>query len=596
MYVCTTLKLLIYMKRLPLLTIIVVVSLLFLYGCEKEYNDNKGPKIETLSAEKGPLFVVSLAGRVSGLEGVALDFECGIEYSSDASFTEVKTVRQKVDKKYSEDPFTVTITRVNPEQKYYYRAYYISQSMIYYGEVKDFTFIWDVPQVTTLSAEWIDLNKAKLYGSINGLGDILEHYSRSNVYYGIQYSTSENFDASFSSIESDYSTNNIYFANKGQNQISDTIECNLSYFRYNTKYYYRTFFFFYFGNVISDNMLSLIDGKSEIYFGAVKDFTFTWDAPQVTTLSDELSSDNIGRDIVVCKGLIDGLGDIVKNYSDSTLRYGIQYSTSESFDTDTTGLLYANNYNSQLGDTVICQLYNYYNTKFYYRAFFYYRGIFEVGETKHFKYNSRENGTENGYQYIELGLSVKWATSNVGATKPWDYGGHYAWGETETKNNYSASTYKWCDTSVFPAHNTKYNTDSSSGIVDNKTTLDPEDDVAHVKWGGSWRMPTAAEQDELLNNCTWVWYESGNSEFGGVAGYKVTSKKLGYTDRFIFLPATGYIHENTLYRAGDAGYYWSSTLYTSNSGYAQSFLFGSSTRSDYTMSRENGYAVRPVCP
>ncbi len=109
--------------------------MLLFSACEKDDNEAKGPKIETLSAEKWSWFVVSLKGSVSGLEGVALDFECGIKYATDAFFSEDKTIRQKVEKKYSEDPFTITISRVNPDQKYYYRAYYISQSMLYYGSV-----------------------------------------------------------------------------------------------------------------------------------------------------------------------------------------------------------------------------------------------------------------------------------------------------------------------------------------------------------------------------------------------------------------------------------------------------------------------------
>ncbi|MBR4842812.1 MAG: hypothetical protein IK006_06955 [Bacteroidaceae bacterium] len=336
------------MKRILFLSAISLVSLFSFSGCDKENpenengnNETKGSKVETLSAEKGALCVATLTGRVSGLEGVALDFECGIEYSTDASFAEDKTTRQKADKKYSEDPYTVTITNVTSGQKYYYRAYYISQLMIYYGEIKDFTFTWDIPKM------------------------------------------------------------------------------------------------------------------------------------------------------------------------------------------------------------------------------------------------------------VDLGLSVKWASWNVGANNPWEYGDYYAWGETEPKTDYSWSTYKWCNGS-YDTQN-KYNTNSSYGTVDNKTTLDPEDDVAHVKWGGNWRMPTKAEQDDLRNKCTWTWYGSGNTEFNGIAGYKVTSNIEGYTDRFIFLPAAGCRYDTDLNDVGGYGDYWSSSL-NANPGRAWDIYFNSSYVSTGRDYRYYGFSVRPVCP
>ena len=199
------------------------------------------------------------------------------------------------------------------------------------------------------------------------------------------------------------------------------------------------------------------------------------------------------------------------------------------------------------------------------------------------------------YEYVDLGLSVKWATFNVGATKPEEYGDYYAWGETEPKTDYSYSTYKWCNGSYNTQ--TKYNTESRYGTVDNKTTLDPEDDVAHVKWGGSWRMPTEAEQNELCNNCTWTWYKGGNTEFNGVAGYKVISNIEGYTDRSIFLPAAGYLYENGVpVTHGAKGYYRSSSLYTNEPNKAWHIYFGSDfLRMDNGYGRICGLSVRPVC-
>lgn len=192
----------------------------------------------------------------------------------------------------------------------------------------------------------------------------------------------------------------------------------------------------------------------------------------------------------------------------------------------------------------------------------------------------------NGYEYIDLGLSVKWATCNVGASKPEDYGDYFAWGETGSKETYDYSTYKWCKGSYDTM--TKYCTSSSYGTVDNKTTLDLEDDAAHVNWGGNWRMPTEAEQDELrnTNNCTWTWTTQN-----GVKGYKVTSKKNGNS---IFLPAAGYRGDSDLNYAGSYGYYWSS-LSRSDSNYAYYLYFSSSGVSWGGDFRYYGRSVRAVC-
>lgn len=199
------------------------------------------------------------------------------------------------------------------------------------------------------------------------------------------------------------------------------------------------------------------------------------------------------------------------------------------------------------------------------------------------KFESKNN--INGYEYVDLGLpsGLKWATCNVGANKPEEYGGYYAWGETEEHSNYDWSTYKWCNGSYNSM--TKYCTDSDDGTVDYKTVLDPEDDVAHVKWGGSWRMPTEAELYELRNECTRTWTAQN-----GVNGYKVT----GPNGNSIFLPAAGYRYGSVVNGRCDYGFYWSSSLGSYDSDYAFFLRFVDgifSWDSDY---RFVGRSVRPV--
>ncbi len=192
----------------------------------------------------------------------------------------------------------------------------------------------------------------------------------------------------------------------------------------------------------------------------------------------------------------------------------------------------------------------------------------------------------NGHEYVDLGLSVKWATCNVGATRPEDAGDYFAWGETQPKSKYDLSTYKWCRGSE--ESQTKYCTSSSYGTVDNKTVLEAADDAARANWGGSWRMPTDLEQDELREKCTWTWTTQN-----GVNGYKVTSKSNG---KSIFLPAASCRDDSSLDDAGSGGgFYWSSSLFMDIPSCACNLFFTSNGVIGFIFNRYSGFCVRPVC-
>ncbi|MCM8872755.1 MAG: hypothetical protein NDJ65_05690 [Paludibacteraceae bacterium] len=222
-------------------------------------------------------------------------------------------------------------------------------------------------------------------------------------------------------------------------------------------------------------------------------------------------------------------------------------------------------------------------------------------------------GTEVGYDYVDLGLTsgTMWATCNVGASKPEEYGNHYAWGETTPKSIYYWSTYKYGSGSN---HLIKY-TDSEHGkddFVDSKTVLDLSDDAAYVNWGGKWRMPTDVQLYELRDQCYWVWSESYNSS--GVKGYIVykakSSSDMGkhvykgqtpsssYTlsDAHIFLPAAGYRYGDGLAEVNGGGYYWSLSLYTEKPISAWSISFFYSEMAGYSINRYFGHTVRAVIP
>lgn len=221
------------------------------------------------------------------------------------------------------------------------------------------------------------------------------------------------------------------------------------------------------------------------------------------------------------------------------------------------------------------------NTKYYYRA--YATKDLMIVLAKEVKTFTTE---EFKAEAVDLGLpsGLKWATCNVGASSPEEYGDYFAWGETEPKTNYIWSTYRWCNCTYTTI--TKYCVSSIYGTVDSKTTLDPEDDVAHVKWGGAWRMPTDAEQDELRKICSWSWTTQN-----GVKGYTVT----GLNGNSIFLPAAGYRYDDNLDRAGGAGYYWSSSLFMRESIGAYSLQMEESFLGWSNSSRSSGRPVRPIC-
>lgn len=182
-------------------------------------------------------------------------------------------------------------------------------------------------------------------------------------------------------------------------------------------------------------------------------------------------------------------------------------------------------------------------------------------------------------EYVDLGLSVKWATFNVGASKPEDYGDYFAWGETEPKETYSWTNYKWCDGT--DANITKYNS------ADGKTILEPADDAAQVHWGGKWRMPTKEEIEELIDNCTW-----SESIQNGVKGYVVTSKHTGNS---IFFPYSGCFNHD--YHATLQGektwlYTWSAELSDKIRAYDITNRTGAILLEKNT--RRCGFPIRPV--
>lgn len=232
-------------------------------------------------------------------------------------------------------------------------------------------------------------------------------------------------------------------------------------------------------------------------------------------------------------------------------------------------------------------------------------------------YNIIGGELKNHHEWVDLGLpsGTKWAICNIGATKPEEYGDYFAWGETAPKKIYTWNTYKhahgnydkltkYCDNSA------KYGND---GFSDNKHTLDPEDDAARVSWGNKWCMPTAAQQEELLNECYCVWTDNYNGS--GIKGWIIYKAKgasdkgvrIGegesssasyiYTlyDTHIFLPTTGYRCNDDTFKLGAYGNYWSSSQDNDNPCNAcKIFLYPNNVYCTEGGFRPTGYTIRPV--
>ncbi|MBR2935704.1 MAG: hypothetical protein IKB81_01320 [Paludibacteraceae bacterium] len=446
--------------------------------------------------------------------------------------------------------FTCELTNLQPNTTYYVRAYATNSMGTAYGEEVSFTTNKNIvlPSVTTNAITQITETTAVAGGNVTSDGNA------SVTERGIVYSTNP-----------DPVITNLYNTIKPCGSGTGSFTCDLTNLQPNTTYYVRAY---------------AINSKGTAYGDEI---SFTTALPITLATVTTAAITQITETSAVAGGNVTSDGNA------SVTERGVVYSTNPN-------PVITNLYNtikpcgSGTG-SFTCDLTNLQpNTTYYVRAYATNSMGTAYGEEVSFttkeESNTPSNGTENGYAYVDLGLSVKWATCNVGASQPEEYGDYFAWGETQPTDYYDWSTYKWCNGS-HKTH-TKYCTDSYFGTVDNKTTLEMSDDAAHANWGGSWRMPTKAEQDELYEQCTWTWTTQN-----GVNGYKVTSKKNGNS---IFLPAAGFRnYSSSLQSAGSKGYYWSSMISPMNSlAYVLDFTSDSVSRAD--SGRCFGNSVRPVCP
>ena len=257
--------------------------------------------------------------------------------------------------------------------------------------------------------------------------------------------------------------------------------------------------------------------------------------PQVVTLS----AANGAYYSVVLSGKVSGLEQVALDY-----QTGFEYSTSDFFSKKSTVCVFASNEYSEIP--------------------------FAVTLTD---------------KAVDLGLSVKWADMNVDAYRPWERGNLYSWGETEPKESYNGNNYKFYHEGTMSL--TKYCNDKIYGyqeFTDNLTVLEPADDVAHVKWGGNWRIPSKDEFLELMDtlNCEWVY-----TSMNGMTGYKIESKKNGNS---IFMPDASDSH------GCSGGLYWANSIQPDCAAAAPHLYFNHAMDRLYisTYVREFGLTIRPV--
>ncbi len=416
--------------------------------------------------------------------------------------------------------FTSNITNLTANTTYYVRAYATNEKGTSYGEQKSFTTLQNIelPTVTTADVTDITQNTAMSGGNVTDDG------GATVTARGVCWSKDPN------------PTIDNSFISNGNGTGSFTIE--ISGLTSATTYYVRAY-------------ATNSEGTS---YGEQKTFT-TLQYIQLPTVTTTIVTNVTSTDAM-------SGGNVTNDGGASVTARGVCWSTSpdptindnKTLDGSGTGP-----FTSHLTNLT-------HSTTYYIRAYATNSEGTSYGEQKYF--TTLSDGMINGHQYVDLGLSsgLKWATCNVGADSPEEYGGYYAWGETETKAEYTQGN------SV------------TFGQQLNDISGNAQYDAATANWGGTWRMPTKDEIRELIYNCSWT-PETQN----GVDGFKVT----GSNGNYIFIPASGYRDGSSSYIYGEC-YYWSSTPHQYSSDYSYILYSDYEYQSEDMNYRYRGLTIRPV--
>ena len=571
--------------------------------CPVTVKSNLAPSV-TVGAEHISAVSAILSGKIN--EGnLGATFLFGFQYYK-LSGTEAPSVTTLIATNADEEKnYTATITGLEPSTTYCYWSFVRQNGQDTYGETKEFTTKDVASLLETRDASGVEATKATLNAKLD-----LTDVQYTNLAYGFLWGISE------SALNTDFKCTEIK-----DNAIAATLT-NLS---HKTQYWYKAYVKLdsqtFYGevktfttDVVPVESVSL--DKTEYTFhtiGNTLTLTATVLPADATDKSVEWSSDKEDVAAVDANGRVTAKGNGEATITVTTKDQGktascevtvAQWVTSISLDKTSlsleigeevtlsvTSILPDNandkSYNWSSSDSAIASVDN--SGKVTAKA----KGKATIKATANdgsgvFVSCSVEVCRIDVPQAVDMGTvvngkNIKWASFNIGASSPEEYGLYYAWGETETKLDYYWSTYKWGTSSSGPF--TKYNTSSSYGTVDNKTVLESSDDVASVKLGGKWRIPTDAEWTELRTKCTWTWTTQN-----GINGRLVRASN----GNSIFLPAAGNRYSTYLYGAGSDGNYWSSSLITDFPGYACVVYFNSRYVQEEGSLRYNGHSIRPV--
>lgn len=498
------------------------------YGAEKTFTTLSAtkPVVSTTTVSSITYTSAKTGGNVTS-DGGATVTDRGICYSTSSN---PSISNSKMSSGSGTGSFITNLAGLSDGTTYYIRAYATNKKGTSYGEQRSFTTnAYGKPTVTTSSATNISYTSAFVGGNVtsDGGATITER--------GVCYATYSSPTTSNSKMKSGSGTG--------------SFTANLTSLSDGTTYYARAY---------------AINSEGTTYGSQVTFTTKAYSTPTVTT--------NTVTDITSNSATISG--NVTSDGGATVTERGICYTTSSSPTISHSKVTSGTGTGSFSANLTSLSA----NTKYYYRAYAKNSKGVSYGDIGSFT-------TKMLHEYVDLGLSVKWATCNVGATRPDEYGDYFAWGEIgdEVKIRYNWTTYKYCNGSSNSL--TKYDY-----YTDKKSKLDLSDDAAYVNWGTSWRMPTKAEFTELLNSCIWTWTQSN-----GVYGYNVK----GPSGNSIFVPASGWIGDSgSVTGANTYGYYWTSERYGGNgSSYnynAYYLYFYSGRQQIQDGQRCNGYFVRPV--
>ena len=437
-----------------------------------------------------------------------------------------------------EGDFTSTITDLTAGTTYYVRAYATNEKGTSYGEEKSFitSIYMDLPILTTKEIE--DITET----SATSGGEVVSDGGAPVIARGICWSTSQNPTID----DNDGMTTD---GNGTGTFTSDLVNLTA-----NTTYYVRAY---------ATNVMGTAYGEQRSFTTEEEEAELT---PPIVITSEVID--------VTETTAVSG-GNVTDDGGATVTARGICWSISQNPTIDDNDGITTDGNGTGTFTSDLINLTA--NTTYYVRAYATNEKGTSYGDEISFTTEEEEeegcepDGEIAGHYYVDLGLpsGVKWATCNVGASSPEDYGDYFAWGETSPKAEYS-----W--------ENSVTNGEQMSDI-----SGDAQYDAATANWGGSWRMPTKEQMEELVEHCEWEW-----TQVNGVNGAKV----IGPNGSCIFLPAAGFRDGSSFFHDGYDGFYWSSTpydyYYDLNYAYNLYFITGDE---DVNLSyRYYGLTVRPI--